>query len=118
MTDDVSVFARHIFEPERRAPEIIPPVNLRSLPAGKLLTWIRDFWNEPTISIREIRIYGPHTIRNRKDAMDAADTLAQQGWLLPTRGPQSRSKIWLIIRENEQMNMPRTSRTAELSSNR
>lgn len=118
MSNGGSVFTEFVpAPPERRAPETAPSVNLRSLPAGRLLQWILNFWDEPTISLREIRIYGPHATRNRKGAMDVAETLAHQGWFLPIRGPQCRSKIWRILRENEQMSMPRTNRTAELSPN-
>src|SRR5262249_12042147 len=43
-------------------------------PAQKLLDWLQH-WSKPTISTRDIHIYGPNSIRDRESAVNSAQTL-------------------------------------------
>jgi hypothetical protein len=111
MNDDgsKSVFARYIEGPEkewlepdivRRGPQpIVPPAHFKSSPSEKLLDWIINRWPEPTISARDICRYGPNSIRDRKSAIDQAETLARHGWLTPIKMRQHNMKTWRIVRE-------------------
>jgi hypothetical protein len=51
-------------------------------PAQKLLDWLQH-WAEPTITARDIRVYGPRAVRSREGSITAAETLAGHGWLIP-----------------------------------
>jgi hypothetical protein len=109
-----SVFTQYIAESlkeERR--EIIPPTNLKLLPAGRFLNWLLNYWSKPTISAYEIYTYGPRPIKNLKEAMSVAETLVQQGWLIPIRAHRHDRKLWLIVRKNEQIDAPRTNATTQ-----
>jgi hypothetical protein len=67
-------------------------------PAQKLLDWLQR-WNKPTITVRQIRIYGPHIIKDQRSAIDAAEILVKNGWLNPVKKPFRRDRIeWQIIR--------------------
>jgi hypothetical protein len=52
-------------------------------PAQKLLDWLQH-WSKPTISTRDIHIYGPNSIRDRESAINSAQTLVDCGWLIPS----------------------------------
>jgi hypothetical protein len=113
-----SIFSQFIADSlEQHEPKTIPPANLKSLPVGRLLNWIINFWDKPTISAREIYTYGPHPIKNLKEAVGAAEILVRQGWLTPIPSHRHDRKVWLIVRKIEQMDTPRASRTAELLPN-
>jgi hypothetical protein len=104
MPTNESVFARYIadsLEKGRLEPKISPPTNLKSLPAGRLLYWLTHHWKKATISVRDICVYGPQITRNRKSAIDLAETLAQRGFLLPIRTHRIDRKVWLIVRGTE-----------------
>ena len=49
-------------------------------PAQKLLDWLQH-WSKPTVSARDICIYGPNAIRDRQRAIDSAEILVKNGWL-------------------------------------
>src|SRR5262249_45287657 len=51
-------------------------------PAQKLLDWLQR-WNKDTITTSEICVWGPRPLRNRKRALDAAERLVRNGWLIP-----------------------------------
>ena len=94
-----SVFQKFIADTlEKEQPKINPPAELKASAAGRLLHWLIYFWGEPTISVRDICVYGPRP-RNLKDATNLTETLAKQGWLLPVPGRQHDNKVWKIIRE-------------------
>jgi hypothetical protein len=95
-----SVFTKHIADTlEKHKPKINPP-ELKHQAAGRLLNWMLSYWDRPTISVRDICRNGPHP-RNLKEATNAIETLAKQGWLLPIPGRQHDNRIWRIIRENK-----------------
>jgi hypothetical protein len=69
------------------------------LPAQKLLDWLMR-WPQPTVYTRDILIFGPYIVRNRKNAIDATETLVRHGWLIPQKKTkQSNWRQWKIVRK-------------------
>ena len=52
-------------------------------PAQKLLDWLQR-WDKPTVCVRDIRIYGPGSLRNQKKA-DRLGRSPGQKWLVDPR---------------------------------
>jgi hypothetical protein len=75
--------------------KIKPPQN-ELAPAQKLLDWLQR-WSKPTISMRDIRIYGPRPIRARESAINSAQTLVRHGWLIPTQTHRHDRHVWQIV---------------------
>jgi len=65
-------------------------------PAQKLLDFLQR-WPKTTISSRDIRIYGPKSIRDRESAIRSAQILAAHGWLVPHQTRPDRHQ-WEIVR--------------------
>lgn len=75
---------------EEPTPQPVP------LAAGKLLGWLQNHWTQPIIRVRDICIYGPHTIRDRASAIKTAEVLERRGFLVamtPCRGDAKRWRI-------------------------
>jgi hypothetical protein len=68
-------------------------------PAQLLLDWLPR-WPQDTITVRQIRVYGPHNIRNRRSAIDAAEVLVANGWLKPIKPSRPDTYAWQITRKN------------------
>ena len=66
-------------------------------PAQKLLDWLQR-WEKDTVCVRDIRIYGPSSIRDQKNALDAARTLVKNGWLTPLKVRRYDAQKWQITR--------------------
>jgi hypothetical protein len=66
-------------------------------PAQLLLTWLQK-WTRPTITARQIRIYGPTRTRKPEVAIAAAEKLVRQGWLTPIKELQRNRRRWGIVR--------------------
>ena len=64
--------------------------------AQKLLDWLQR-WDKPTVCVRDIRIYGPGSLRNQKKATDSAQVLVKNGWLTPVQTRQGHR--WQIVRK-------------------
>ena len=80
----------------------------RSSPQGKkLLDWLVNHWTKPTVTVRDIRIYGPNSVRDGKIASSTAEILVEQGWLVPLKGRRRDIREWQIV--------PKTSRPLFLS---
>jgi hypothetical protein len=62
-------------------------------PAQLLLNWLQR-WPKPTVSSRDIRIWGPKTIRDRESAIRSAQILAAHGYLTPLK-----NRVWQVVRE-------------------
>jgi hypothetical protein len=75
-----------------------PPTEKAQAPssAQKLLDWLKR-WNKPTVSWRDIRIYGPGSIRDKKSAVDAAEVLVRNGWLAPLKPHRYDMHKWQIV---------------------
>src|SRR5262245_554327 len=65
--------------------------------AQKLLDWLQR-WNKPTVSWRDIHNHGPRPIRDRKSAIDAAEILVRNGWLVPLKPHRYDMHKWQIVR--------------------
>jgi hypothetical protein len=68
------------------------------LPAQKLLDWLQH-WTKPTVSARDICIYGPNSIRDRKSAIDSAEILVKNGWLVPIKMRRHDMHEWQVVRK-------------------
>jgi len=66
--------------------------------AQKLLDFLQR-WTKDTIAEREIRVYGPKSIRDRKSAVRSAEILTHFGWLAPIRSPHYNGRMWKITRK-------------------
>jgi hypothetical protein len=78
---------------------IAPPANPRSPPTEKLLDFLVNHWRAPTISVRDIRKYGPNFIRgDQKGAIHLAETLVENGWLAPIKSWRRDRREWRIAR--------------------
>ena len=89
-------------EPEivRRGPQpIIPLIHLKSSPSEKLLAWLVNYWARPTITLRDIRAYGPNCIRDPADIVSLTKTLTEYGWLVPVQAWRRDMKKWRVVRE-------------------
>jgi hypothetical protein len=66
--------------------------------AQRLLDFLQRC-QKPTITEREIRIYGPQSIRDRKSAIRSAEILVHFGWLTPIRSAYYNGRMWQITRK-------------------
>jgi hypothetical protein len=66
-------------------------------PAQLLLTFLQR-WPKPTISRRDIYIYGPNSIRDRESAINSAEVLVKHGWLIPNKTRRHDMREWQIVR--------------------
>jgi hypothetical protein len=80
------------------ADEVAPkPVPAKKEPAQRLLTWLPR-WPRDTITVRQIRNYSP--LRDRNEAINAAEVLVANGWLISTKAQRPDTYAWKIIRKN------------------
>jgi len=66
-------------------------------PAQRLLSWLPR-WPRDTITVRQLRNYSP--LRNRGEAISAAEVLVANGWLTATKASRPDTYAWKIIRKN------------------
>jgi len=66
--------------------------------AQKLLDFLQR-WAKDTITEREIRVYGPQSIRDKKSAIGSAEILVHFGWLTPIRSAYYNGRMWQITRK-------------------
>jgi hypothetical protein len=66
--------------------------------AQRMLDWLQR-WSEPTVSVRDIRIWGPRIFRDPKEAIASAQTLVKFGWLTPIGTRQPYLHKWRVIRK-------------------
>ena len=62
-------------------------------PEQLLLNWLQR-WPKPTVSTKDIRVYGPYSLRNGESAIRSAQILAAHGFLSPVT-----ARRWQIIRQ-------------------
>jgi len=67
-------------------------------PAQLLLNWLQR-WSKPTVTAREIRIYGPTSIRDRESVISSVEVLVAHGWLVPHKPPRRDMRQWRIVRK-------------------
>jgi hypothetical protein len=65
-------------------------------------------WNKPTVSARDLYIYGPNCIRDRETVSGLTQSLVEHGWLvpIPTRR-RGDTKKWQIVRDPSSVISPR-----------
>jgi hypothetical protein len=89
-------FSGHASKKERRP----NPVRAQEPPAQRLMAWLPR-WPKATISVRDIRIYGPMCLRDPEIASGAIEVLAGYGWLVPVQTRQRNMNWWQIVRGRE-----------------
>lgn len=104
-----SVFAKYIAEaPEqhaeaeivRRGPQpLIPLAHSKASPSERLLSWLINFWPKPSITLRDVRAYGPPCARDPMDAVRLTQVLTEFGWLKPAKAHRRDMQKWTIVRE-------------------
>ena len=63
----------------------------------RLLRWLINNWPRDTITVRQIRNFGPYPLRNEaKAALDLAQDLVKRGWLSPIKPRRHDSQAWKI----------------------
>jgi hypothetical protein len=63
----------------------------------KLLDWLVYRWPKPTITVREVQIYGPQP-RDGKTAKALVAILAEQKWIIPVEARRRNQREWEIVR--------------------
>ena len=79
---------------EPKGPE--PERTREPLPPQVLLTWLRDNWSKPVISLRDLQVFGPSGIRDRASALAQAETLERLGWLVPMKAHRRDRRMWML----------------------
>src|SRR6516164_7206854 len=64
-----------------------------------LLDWLLQHWHRPTISVREIGVYGPRPIRDRETMINSAEALVRHGWLTELNAHRHDRRVWHIDRK-------------------
>jgi hypothetical protein len=76
-----------------------PKQTLEVVRAQKLLDWIQNAWTKPTITVREIRVYGPTATRSRESATSSTEILTKNNWLIPIKARRHDGHIWQVVRK-------------------
>ena len=67
--------------------------------AQRLLDWLQE-WKKPVVSTRDIRIYGPRPLRDRKIATSSVEVLVRHGFLAePTEKRQRNWHQWRVVQK-------------------
>jgi hypothetical protein len=84
----------------RRGPQpIIPLAPHESSANEKLLSWLIHFWPGDSITLRDVRAFGPNCARDLVDAVRLTQTLTEYGWLTPAPARRRDMRKWTIVRE-------------------
>ena len=77
-----------------------PPVEKAQGPsqAQQMLDWLQR-WDKPIVNRRDVRIYGPSSVRDRKSMLSSAETLVRYGWLVPIDPRRYDGHKWRIVRK-------------------
>src|SRR5262249_62010590 len=68
-------------------------------PAQRMLDWLQR-WPHETVSVRDARIWGPKLFRDPQKAVDAAQVLVRNQWLIPTKPRRREPYRWQVVRKN------------------
>ena len=74
----------------------LPDPKLQS--AQILLDWLIQRWDKDIVWMKDIRQFGPSALRDPKTAIDAAETLIREGWLIPESTHRSDAHKWRFVR--------------------
>ena len=66
--------------------------------AQQMLDWLQR-WPKPVVNRRDVRIYGPSSVRDRKSMLSSAETLVKYGWLVPLDPGRHDGHKWQIVRK-------------------
>ena len=80
----------------KEAEKPLPDQKLRS--AQILLDWLIQRWDKDIVWMKDIRQFGPSALRNPKTAIDAAETLIKDGWLIPEPTRRYDAHKWRFVR--------------------
>ena len=75
-----------------------PPPKQKHLPAQQLLNWLIQRWGKETVWMKDIRQFGPSALRDPKTAIDAAEALVKDGWLVPEPTRRYDAHKWRFVR--------------------
>jgi hypothetical protein len=81
------------------------PLPIDEPPIERLQRFLRR-WRRPTVSLREICIFGPKRDRNRQTALNLAQELVELGWLTPTVALRRDSMKWKIVPKGQRPAAP------------
>ena len=81
-----------------RSPAKEPTSPSTRQPGQELLNWLQHVWTQPTVRAKNIYQYGPHAIRDKKNALKAAEMLVARGWLAPLETRRHDTREWRIMR--------------------
>jgi len=63
----------------------------------RLLNWLVNNWPRDTITLRQLRVYGPSPLRNETKAiLELAQDLCTRGWLCPLVPRRRDTRAWKI----------------------
>jgi hypothetical protein len=79
--------------PLKSEPKVQKPI-----PAQRLLDWVL-YRGKPSLRLNDILVYGPRSLRNWKNAVDAAQILQKEGWLIPLKTRRRDMHHWEIVRK-------------------
>jgi hypothetical protein len=91
MATNGSVFAKYIEAPEKELAQ-------KPSHAQLMLDWLQR-WPKPTICRRDVRIYGPSSVRDRQSMLSSAEVLVRYGWLVPIDAGRHDGHRWRIVRK-------------------
>src|SRR5215475_2115290 len=66
--------------------------------AQRLLDWLQE-WKKPVVSTRDVRIFGPRSLRDRETAASAVEVLIRHGWLAPAENRQRNWHQWRVVQK-------------------
>jgi hypothetical protein len=72
-----------------------PKPEQKHLLAQELLHWIQS-QGQSVISLRNIRAFGPNSIRDRPMALKQIEILVQHGWLVPLPAHRKDRLVWRL----------------------
>jgi hypothetical protein len=71
--------------------------NQKLLAAQRLLDWLTRS-NKSSVCIRQVLMFGPHSLRRRERVIDAAGILVANGWLARVKDHRPDGHKWEVLR--------------------
>jgi hypothetical protein len=83
------------YEDQTEQPESQPKPEQKHSAARELLIWIQR-WGKPVISLRDVRAFGPRTVRERPVALKQIEILVNHGRLVPMKAHRRDRLVWRL----------------------